>query len=253
MSNSNYLKTGSLFYAITILAIGIIHLINQNFPVGLLPVAVTIPGRAALVYITAFVMIAAGLMLLIGKLKFYGAILACAIWLIFILLLHLPKLLFHLHDPNEWTGTSECLGLLCGALLILQPFLPNYNLAAIARFLYLAVLIVFTALHIIYIQFIAMLIPGWLPGHLFWSYVVMLGFAAAAVSLLLNKQVKLAGLLLALMFGIWVIILHLPRALTQIHHEPEWTSLFVALGMCGVSLLLVGMVQENRNNCYPNH
>ena len=54
----------------------------------------------------------------------------------------------------------------------------------------------------------------------------------------LMAALPLASLLLGIMFGLWVVILHAPRAIGQGNVETEWSSLFVALGVCGVSLTL---------------
>jgi hypothetical protein len=68
----------------------------------------------------------------------------------------------------------------------------------------------------------------------------MVAFFASAISFIIQKQVKLSGTLLGLMFFIWVLILHLPRVIANIHTEPEWTSLFVALAFSGIAVLIAG-------------
>jgi hypothetical protein len=37
------------------------------------------------------------------------------------------------------------------------------------------------------------------------------------------------------MFFLWVLLLHAPRAIGKWNVETEWTSLFVALAVCGVA------------------
>jgi len=163
-------------------------------------------------------------------------------WLFF-LALHIPKLLPNLHDGGEWTATFEVIGFLAGACLIAGAD-GNRKLIAAGRWLFLSGLIVFTALHYVYLQYIVSLIPAWLPGHLFWSWLVLIAFFAASISLLINRKVRLTGLLLGLMFLLWVLMLHLPRVIASPHIEAEWTSLFVCMAMGGVSLLLAGMAKE---------
>ena len=42
----------------------------------------------------------------------------------------------------------------------------------------------------------------------------------------------------AAVFAIWFAVLHVPRALAHMDARPEWTSLFVAITLCGGGLLI---------------
>jgi len=44
------------------------------------------------------------------------------------------------------------------------------------------------------------------------------------------------------MFGSWVLILHIPRALAHGRDPNEWTSMLIALAMCGGALLVAEAV-----------
>jgi len=245
MTNINYLKTGKTLFAIAILAIGLIHLIFQNFPMGLLPIPAAVPGRLALANLTGIGLVAAGIALLFDKLTYYGAIVSGIIWLLLIVLFQLPTLMGKLNSPNTWTGAFECIMLLGGVCLVLGdcfPFNKNpaFKPAPIGRYLYLSGLAVFAILHYVYLQFIAMLVPLWLPGHVFWAWLVLIAFILSALSIVVNKKVKPAMLLLSFMFLTWVAILHLPRAFAKTHSEPEWTSTCIALAAGGVALMMAG-------------
>jgi hypothetical protein len=85
---------------------------------------------------------------------------------------------------------------------------------------------------------IATLIPTWIPARLFWAYFVGGAFIASATSIVLNKKLSLAMTLLATMFFLWVLVLHLPRVIASPQHEPEWTSALVALTMGAIALML---------------
>jgi len=99
---------------------------------------------------------------------------------------------------------------------------------------------VFFVLHFKYTQFIVMLIPAWLPFRFFWANVVTVAFLLSGLSLIIRWFIKLSMLLLALMFFIWFVILHLPRVIGDMRSEPEWSSTFVALAAGGVALLIAG-------------
>jgi len=247
MSNAVYLRFGKIFFAIAIIAIGVVHLVNRDFPAGLLPIPATVPGRAILVYITGIALILAGLMLLIEKYTRYGAILAGIIWGVLLIVFQLPRLALDIHNPGPWTSTFENAGIFSGALFLISDQMSGSKSSVyklIAYYLFMLMVIVFGTQHYMYVKFIATLIPAWLPAHLFWAWLVMIAFFAAALSILMHIKVRLTATLLAIMFLLWVVILHLPRAFGDVHVETEWTSTFVALAMSGVSLLLARSTTE---------
>jgi hypothetical protein len=50
------------------------------------------------------------------------------------------------------------------------------------------------------------------------------------------------------MFVVFVVTLHTPRVLAAGHnHQDELTSLFVALGFCGASLLLAASLGKSKS------
>jgi hypothetical protein len=49
------------------------------------------------------------------------------------------------------------------------------------------------------------------------------------------------------MYGSWVLMLHLPRVLAQPAMRAEWTSLFVALALCGGAWLVADSLNDKRH------
>lgn len=78
--------------------------------------------------------------------------------------------------------------------------------------------------HFIYIDFVAQLVPSWIPAPVFWSYFAGIALIAAGLGLMIGKTRKISGTLAALMIFVWMIILHFPRVVI-IHDANEWTSL----------------------------
>jgi hypothetical protein len=74
-----------------------------------------------------------------------------------------------------------------------------------------------------------------MPAHLFLSYLVIAGFLLASFSFFTNLKVPLASASLGIMFLLWVLTLHVPRAIGKWTDESEWASLFVALAVCGIA------------------
>lgn len=241
MSNNIYLQIGRLFFAIAMFAIGIVHLVTGNFPTGLLPVTSAYAGKIVLVYASGIALILAGILVASKKYTYPGAALAAVIWLVWLLVFHLPQLAMTYNSPFEWTPTFE-VALFFGGSLILMGFTQQqnnrYKLTLIGSYIVGVAILVFAVLHLIYLQFITTLLLPWMPFKLFWAYVVMIAFFAAAISILIRIWLRLSSALLGLMFFIWFCILHIPLVIAHYKIEPQWTSIAVVLGASGVAFLI---------------
>jgi len=242
MSNNTYLQIGRMFFAISLFAIGIVHLVTGNFPTGLLPVTSVYTGKIILVYANSIALIIAGILVASKKYAYQGAILAAIIWLIWLVIFHLPQLAMTYNSPFEWTPTFEVAMLFGGALILMgltaQPQNNRYKLTLIGSYIVGVSILVFAVLHLIYLQFITTLLLPWMPFKLFWAYVVMIAFFAAAISILTRIWLRLSSALLGLMFFIWFCILHIPLVIAHYRVEPQWTSIAVVLGASGVAFLI---------------
>ncbi|MEJ0031581.1 MAG: DoxX family membrane protein [Bacteroidota bacterium] len=83
--------------------------------------------------------------------------------------------------------------------------------------------------HFIFIDFVKTLVPRWIPGDVFWSYVAGVGLAAAGVALITGIQRKLAALIAAYMVFIWFLILHIPLGFGETASFNEWIAVFESL------------------------
>jgi len=251
MGISNFFKAGRLFFAIAAIAIGIIHLVTGNFPTGFEPIPASFAGKIVLVYLTGTALICAGVLILTKKYAKWGSILSVFVFLLLTLLIQIPKSILTFKDAGGWVTTFEGLSFFSGSLILAGFYIqPNvafkskassgYKWVSMGCYIFAVCLLAFCAIHLVYEDYIITLIPKWLPFPKFWFYVTTIGFFGAALSLLIRKLVRVSLLLLALMFFIWVLILHGPLVITHIKVEPQWTSLFVALTMGAVSIMIVG-------------
>ena len=81
----------------------------------------------------------------------------------------------------------------------------------------------FGAEHMLNIGAFSQAVPHWLPFHAFWIVFFGLALFASALSLVLNKWVRLSATLTAIMFVIFVLTLHLPGAVASPHDRFRWT------------------------------
>jgi uncharacterized membrane protein len=70
---------------------------------------------------------------------------------------------------------------------------------------------VFGADHFMAPQIVASMVPSWIPGHLFWTYLVGTALIAAALSIVVDKCSTLAATLLGSMIFSFVVLIHVPK------------------------------------------
>jgi hypothetical protein len=77
--------------------------------------------------------------------------------------------------------------------------------------LFAAPMAVFGAEHLTVANDIAAAIPGWIPAHLFWTYLVGVALISAALSIVSKRLSGLAATLLGIMLFCFVLLIHIPR------------------------------------------
>lgn len=248
------IRTGRLLYTVAIFVFGLQCLSSATG--NRLPIPSIGPpwtqGERGLAILVGFGMMAiAGCMVF----RWYGRLAANLFGLgafVRSLVIYLPLVLREPTYPRPWTSLFELTALAGAALLIgatMPGVVPQGNLwqlrlAVLGRWMFAVSLVVFGVQHLLYAVFIAALIPAWIPWHMFWVHFIGIAFLLAAVSLMTKVQAGLTGSLLGLMFLLWVIVLHVPRVIRMRHDGPEWTSAFVALAMCGASLVMAGALEK---------
>lgn len=248
MKRDLYFKIGTLFLGTAVFAIGFIHLITGNFPTRFIPIALSFPSKPILAYLCGIALMIAGAIIPVKKFTKAGAIISTCILLIILILVHIPALAANINNGGEWTFIFELFSILGGHIILLgivwqdeRQFSKGRVFFIVGQYIFAAGLCVFGIVHLIYEKYIITWIPLWLPNPVFWTYLVPAGFFCAFVSLVIQKKALWSSLLLALMFFIFAITVNLPRAI-RLNIEEEWTGIFVALAMSGISLLIAAAV-----------
>ncbi|HMF63717.1 MAG TPA: hypothetical protein VK608_06470 [Edaphobacter sp.] len=250
------MRVGRILFAVAMAFFGVQYLIYASHVAGPAPGPPWTPSSQSLAWLAGVGLLGAAVCLVTKRQGRLAATLLGIVLLLRLLLVHLPGLIARPHDPGMWTTAFEILAL-CGAAFVLAGTLSGEwprsqawdravdTMSEVGRFLFAIALVVFGVQHFMYAKFVAMLVPAWIPEHLFWAYFVGVAFIAAAVSVATNKSARLAASLLGTMFLLWVILLHAPRvAAAGPHNGNEWTSEFVALAMCGGSFVLAGALSS---------
>jgi uncharacterized membrane protein len=256
----NLIRTGRAFYGIGIAGIGVQQFIYSDFRPVLLPQWPSwIPFLAGCAYVAGAALIITGAIIIFSKNAARTALVLGIGFLIFFLVFHVTYQLFispYSFHLGLWTDPLKELAFSGGAFVIVASYpSKKFNtdksfrtgfadiFIPYGRIFFSITIIVFGIDHFIYKEFVATLVPAWIPWHLFWTYFAGVALIGAGSCIILKIKLKLIGLLLGIMLFIWFVILHIPRAVTDpyIDKGNEVTSVFEALAFSGVAFLIACM------------
>jgi uncharacterized membrane protein YphA (DoxX/SURF4 family) len=190
-------KQGRIVFAIAIMAIGVQHLLcgwfrlfdTRNFP-GETPFAVIpwVPAYPWLAYLTGIVLLIAGFCLIANVRPRTIATLLGILFLFFVIVLEASRLV-RLGARTTFFETSA----ICGSALMLAETSEPENLhkpnpavdwlIKSGPFLFAFSSIMFGVDHLLYLRFVASLVPSWISWHLFWAWLTAFAFIAAGLSI----------------------------------------------------------------------
>jgi uncharacterized membrane protein YphA (DoxX/SURF4 family) len=254
------IKTGRIFYGIMIACLGAQQLFYADFrPVIFPPWSAAIPGAAFFAYLASAVLILAGLAIIFEKKAREVSLYLGGLFLLLLFLAQVPYEL--IADPYSnhlgvWSNALKELVLAGGAFAVAGSFPVddgvNEKKSAVIRLLeklipfggiFLSItMILFGIDHFLYSDFVSKLVPAWIPGQLFWTYFAGAALIGSGVGIILKIKLKLVAILLGVMIFLWLIMLHIPRAIADPYGDKsnEVTSVFEALGFSGIAFVIAG-------------
>jgi uncharacterized membrane protein len=239
---------GRILFAVSIAVFGIQYVLYGRFVGGLPPVPPWAPGRSLGSYLVgAFLMLCACSIATKWKPQLLSVLLGL-LFLISVIALHTWHFTSLIYNGVDRTRALEPLTIAGGAFVLAGTFARAAAptgwdrfvdvLARAGLYIFAVPMIIFGMQHFEYAPFLANLVPAWLPAHLFWIYFTGFAFIAAAVAMCLNILGRLAAIMLGVMFVLWFVILHLPRAIKAFNKGDEWSSAFVALAFAGLCFVV---------------
>lgn len=253
----NLIKAGRAFYGIGIAGLGVQQFIYADFRPVILPQWPSpIPGLIVWAYLTGVCLVIAGGVIIFAKTARSMSLILGIAFLLFFLVFHVTYQLFlspYSFHLGLWTDPLKELAFSGGAFVIAGSY-PEEKLytgqTSSKRFLdklipvgpvfFSITMIIFGIDHFIYTEFVATLVPAWIPGHIFWTYFAAVALIGSGVCIILRIKVRLVALLLGLMLFIWLLILHIPRAVADPRgtRGNEVTSVFEALAFSGIAFVI---------------
>lgn len=118
------------------------------------------------------------------------------------------------------------------------------KIVSLGRLFYAMPIAVFAAEHFTDTKTIAQLVPRWIPGPFFWTYLVGVSLAAAALSFVTKRLGRWSGTLLGLMFFLFVMLMHIPASLSEPKDRVGWVVALRDLSFSGGALAFAATQAE---------
>jgi uncharacterized membrane protein len=230
---------GHAVFAITMIALGMLGLILGDFTQVFQPVPKGMPAREAFVYICALICVAAGAGLLWQR---SAATSARVLLVLLVLWTLLCKARFIVLAPlveGSYQSFGENAVIIAGAWVLYAWFAADWdrrrlgfavgdNGVRIARVLYALAMIAFGLSHFFYLELTAPLVPGWLPGHVFWAYFTGVTYLMAGAAMLVGVYARVAAALSTLQMGLFTVLVWVPFMAAGTMDAEKWGEFVVS-------------------------
>jgi uncharacterized membrane protein len=232
---------GRIFVAISLVVFGVQHFIYGGFVATLVPAFM--PGRLFWAYFVGVAFVGAATGLLTRMLARPAATMLGVMFFLFVLLLHIPRIVGNSHDGNEWTSGFVALAM-CGGAWILASAAPLEErekadpFLKFGRYFFAVAFVAFGIQHFVYARFAAGLGPPWIPGRPILAYLFGVIFIGAGAAIFIGKKASMAATLLGTITFLYFLLLYVPRIIGEVHDPGPWTSGFEVLALCGGGLVL---------------
>ena len=251
MEKRNLKFYGRIFYGLGIIGIGVLHFFFTGFRPLISAIQPKNPENISIIiYIFALYLIISGILITVGKKLKTASILLAYVLILFLMFGHLPKrIIDHPELLGNWTNALKLFTLIGGAFLISMSNSENTSnnfilklskLAPFGKYFFCIMLIAFGIDHFLYTEFVSGLVPKWIPFPIFWTYFTGIALIGSGVSILINFKIKIIFQLVAGMFFIWLLTIHIPLAI----RFPNWNDgeniigSFQCLAFTGIALIL---------------
>lgn len=215
---------GHAAFAVIMIGLGVLGLIKRDFTVVWQGVPNGVPAREALAYLCAIASLACGVGLLFRRSAAFAARVLLGYLVLWFLLWRIYGLFVLPFVGGTWS-CGQTMVMMAATWVLFVWFATDWDRQhlgfatgdfglVMARLLYLLGLIPFGVAHFVYPKETMVLVPGWLPWHMFWAYFTGATFIAASLAVLFGLFARLAVTLSALQMGLFALLVWAPRVAT---------------------------------------
>jgi uncharacterized membrane protein len=225
------------------IGLGIFGLINGDFDEIWQIVPASMPGRQALAYASAALMLVCGIGLLSKRTEALAARVLFPYLALLVLLLKLPVVVKHPLVEVAWQGMSEILVVFAGGWVL---FAADKRQLRIAQLVFGFALIPLGLAHFVYLNMTAPLVPAWLPYHTGWAYFTGAAQIAAGLGVLLGILPQLAAAMEAAMLTAFTGLVWIPAILAAPASHPVWSEFTISWAVsAGAWVVAASFTNEN--------
>ena len=244
------IRTCQISVGLSLIGFGVLHLLADDFVTGRPPVHETwTTGKNIFAFVTGFILIIGGILVFVNK---KASTVVAGIGVMIFVWAGLQNLYL---EFTTWdygavlVNLNKSLSLAFGFIFMGSTLLQDFEqhskpalwinkLGKIAPYAIGFFLFAGGIQHFIFVDFVKFLVPNWIPGATFWVYFTGVALAAAGLGLMTGFYREWAALCSGWMIFAWVIILHIPLALSAVDNAMnEWTAVCEALAVSSLLLL----------------
>lgn len=200
---------GHAFFAVTMIAIGIIGLVTRGFPPIWSGIPKSLPAREVLVYLCAIVALLTGIGLLFQRTAAIASRILLAYLLLWLVVVRLTQFALTPTAVDAWWAVGDTLVMAAGAW-VLYTWLSNGKGLRVARTFYGIGLIPFGLAHFLYLKETVVDIPHYMPWPVFWAYFTGATFIVAGLAIVIGVLARFAAALSALQIGLFTVLVWIP-------------------------------------------
>jgi uncharacterized membrane protein len=253
---NKFIQIGRIFFALAILALGIMQFVLGNYIVGRPdPWPWNIPGPLIWAYVGGALLIITSICMFTNKKSKLTLLLTGSLMILYVLP-HIPEVVEDAFKAKFHTYFFKCLALGGGAFLLAvtfsqkgkpdtMKFFSDKGLIGTGRICLSLFFIICGIQHFQYVEFVMDLIPAYVPAHLFWTYFSAIALLAGGLGLQIPKTARLASMLSGTMVFLWCLLLHIPRAVDTPRGSGEWMGVFESLAISAIFFALAGILTKD--------
>jgi uncharacterized membrane protein len=232
-------SVGQVVFALTMVGVGVLGFVQDDFVQIWQPVPGTFPAREVLVHACAAISILCGAGLLWRRTAAPAARVLFFYLLLWMLVFKLRFIFLAPLTEGSYQSNGENAVIVAGAWVLYVMLASQWDRRhlgffcgeaglRIARALYGLAMLAFGLSHFFYLNLTAPLVPAWLPWHTGWAYFTGVAYLAAGVAILAGILAKPAAMLSALQMGLFTFLVWPPLMLSGTITAAQWGEFTVS-------------------------